>query len=325
MFESLLAATDTAIGAFIFDVWAQFIAIAGDWITAMMILYVVVTGYLMLVGRFNHTFGDWFTRVMKLAAVFILVTNVDLLTRLLFELFTNVPEAVASQLAGVAGENEGGINVSIGIVWEQGLGAARNILQEASLTSWSPVIFALIILVVTILAVVYITFLVMLAKLAIAVLLGVAPFFILLYLFEATKNIFEGWLRQLITFALIPIFLYGLLALVMEIVETMSDQMVEATANEAWGITHVGPYALVMLVSLLLTTQVMGWAAGVAGGFSLSTVNAFRNSSIAAGAGTAVAIRGIARKLRDRGRADTGDAAPSVAYTRAPAERTQVA
>jgi type IV secretion system protein VirB6 len=153
--------------------------------------------------------------------------------------------------------------------------------------------------------VVYIAFLVMLAKLAVAVLLGVAPFFILLYLFEGTKTIFEGWLRQLISFALIPIFLYGLLALVINIVRTMSDQMIEATANEVWGITHVGPYALVMLVSLLLATQVMGWAAGVGGGFSLSSVGALsrvsRRSALATGAGATLAYRALSRRLGNRG------------------------
>ena len=150
MFESLLRATDDAIGAFVFDAWTNFIAIAGDWITAMMILYVVVTGYMMLIGRFGGSFSDWFVRVLKLAFVFILITNVDLLTRLLFELFTNVPEAVASSVAGVGGGDEGGINASIGAIWEQGLAATRNIFQEASLTSWSPVLFAFIIFIVTV-------------------------------------------------------------------------------------------------------------------------------------------------------------------------------
>lgn len=325
MFESLLAATDAAIGAFIFDAWANFIAAAGDWVTAMMILYVVITGFMMLIGRFGSTFGDWFVRVLKLAAVFVLVTNVDLLTRLLFELFTNVPEAVASQLAGVAGGDEVGINATVGRIWQQGLTATQNIFQEASLTSWSPVVFALLVLITTILAIVYITFLIMLSKLAVAVLLGVAPFFILLYLFESTKSIFEGWLRQLMSFALIPVFLYGLLALVIQIVDTMSDQMLLATENEAWGITHVGPYALVMLVSLLLTTQVMGWASGVAGGFSLSSVNAFRNSAIATGAGAALAYRGLAQRLRNRGRDDTTNTADAIAGNRLPPDATRPA
>ena len=328
MFESLLVATDDAIGAFIFNAWTNFIAVAGDWITAMMILYVVITGYMMLIGRFGGSFSDWFVRVLKLAFVFILVTNIDLLTRLLFDLFTNVPEAVASSLAGVGGENEGGINGSIGVIWEQGLMAARNILQEASLTSWSPVLFAVVIFIVTVLAIVYITFLVMLAKLAVAVLLGLAPFFILLYLFESTKSIFEGWLRQLLTFALIPVFLYGLLALVIQIVETMSDQMLAATAASVWGITHVGPYALVMLVSLLLTTQVMGWAAGVAGGFSLSTVGAFRSSgraALATGAGMVAGTRAIATRLRNRGRPDADNVGASLASNRTPSEPTRTA
>ncbi len=321
MFESLLDATDAAIGAFIFDAWGSFIAVAGDWITAMMILYVVITGYLMLIGRFGGSFGDWFVRVIKLVFIFVLVTNIDLLTRLLFELFTNVPESIASHIAGVGGDDEGGINVTIGEVWAQGLSATQNIFQEASLTSWSPVLFAAIVLVVTILAIVYITFLVMLAKLAVAVLLGVAPFFIMLYLFESTKSIFEGWMRQLLTFALVPIFLYALLALVIDIVKVMSDQMIAATASEAWGITHVGPYALVMLVSLLLTTQVLGWAAGVAGGFSLSTVGTFRSSgraALAAGAGMVAGTRALATRLRNRGRPDADAVGATLASNRTP-------
>ena len=325
MFESLLDATDAAIGAFIFDAWGNFIAIAGDWVTAMMILYVVVTGYMMLIGRFGSTFSDWFVRVLKLSIVFIFVTNVDLLARVLLELFTNVPEAVASEIVGVASRDEGGINASIGLVWQQGLTATQNIFQEASLTSWSPVLFALLILVVTILAVVYITFLVMLSKLAIAVLLGVGPFFILLYLFESTKSIFEGWVRQLLSFALIPVFLYGLLALVISIVQVMSNQMLEATQSQTWGITHVGPYALVMLVTLLLTTQVMGWASGVAGGFSLSTVNAFRNSTIATGAGAALAYRGLAKRLRNRGRDETANTGTAIAASRTPTDAARPA
>lgn len=304
MFESLLEATDVAIGAFIFDAWARFIAIAADWITSMLVLYVAITGYLMLMGRFGSSVGDWFVRVLKLFVVTVLLVNVDLLTAFLYVLATDVPESVASVLAGVSGDNAGGINSSIGVIWQQGLTATQNIFQEASLTTWSPVLFALIVLITTVFAIVYITFLVMLAKLAVAVLLGVAPFFIVLYLFEATKPIFEGWMRQLLSFALIPIFLYGLLALVINIVHTMSDQMVEATANEVWGITHVGPYALVMLVSLLLTTQVMSWASGVAGGFSLSSVNAFgrasRLSAVATGAGAALAYRTLSKRLATR-------------------------
>ena len=227
--------------------------------------------------------------------------------------YTNVPEAVATSLANIGGETEGSINGSVGLVWSQGMEAAQNIFAEAGLTTWSPIIFGILVLIVTLLAVVYITFLLMLAKLAVAVLLSLAPFFIVLYIFDATRPVFEGWLRQLISFALIPVFLYGLLALLLSMMNTMSQEMLEATANGVWGITHVGPYALVMVVSLLLSTQVMGWAAGVGGGFSLSSLGAL-GTATRYGAGYATGgATWLARRLGGRGRSDLAADAKTVA------------
>ena len=307
MFESLLDATDTAIGAFIFDAWNNFIVAGRPWVLLMSVLFVVITGYLMLTGRLSLSLSELFPRIVKWLAVITIVLNFDAMIILLFNLFTNVPEAVATSLANIGGETEGGINGSVGLVWSQGMAAAQNIFAEAGLTTWSPIIFGILVLIVTLLAVVYITFLLMLAKLAVAVLLGLAPFFIVLYIFDATRPVFEGWLRQLISFALIPVFLYGLLALLLSMMNTMSQEMLEATANGVWGITHVGPYALVMVVSLLLSTQVMGWAAGVGGGFSLSSLGAL-GTATRYGAGYATGgATWLARRLGGRGRSDLAD------------------
>ena len=313
MFESLLDATDTAIGAFIFDAWNNFIVAGRPWVLLMSVLFVVITGYLMLTGRLSLSLSELFPRIVKWLAVIAIVLNFDAMIILLFNLFTNVPEAVATSLANIGGETEGSINGSVGLVWSQGMEAAQNIFAEAGLTTWSPIIFGILVLIVTLLAVVYITFLLMLAKLAVAVLLGLAPFFIVLYIFDATRPVFEGWLRQLISFALIPVFLYGLLALLLSMMNTMSQEMLEATANGVWGITHVGPYALVMVVSLLLSTQVMGWAAGVGGGFSLSSLGAL-GTATRYGAGYATGgATWLARRLGGRGRGDLAADAKTVA------------
>ena len=53
--------------------------------------------------------------------------------------------------------------------------------------------------------VIYSTFLLILSKLAIALLLAVAPLILLLLIFDNTRGFFEGWLRQLANYALIPL------------------------------------------------------------------------------------------------------------------------
>ena len=61
--------------------------------------------------------------------------------------------------------------------------------------------------------------LVILAKLALAVLLALGPVFIMLYLFSATRGFFEGWIRQLANFSLLIVLTFGVLALILKIIE----------------------------------------------------------------------------------------------------------
>ena len=63
MLESILDATDAAIDAFVFDAWVSFNAAANDWITGLMVLFVIILGYLMLIGRLQLSLADLFPRL----------------------------------------------------------------------------------------------------------------------------------------------------------------------------------------------------------------------------------------------------------------------
>ncbi len=76
MFESVLDATDGAVDDYVLKAWNAFHAVANDWITTMMILFVVITGYLFLIGRLNMTLSELFPRFFKLFFIYVLVTNV---------------------------------------------------------------------------------------------------------------------------------------------------------------------------------------------------------------------------------------------------------
>ena len=118
-FDSLLDFTDDAIRGYVLRVWERFNDVANDWLTAMMVLFVVIIGYLLLVGRINLTLSELAPKVLKLAFIFVLVTNVGLLVTLVFNLFTAVPEAVATFLVSQTGESEANINGKVDLVWER--------------------------------------------------------------------------------------------------------------------------------------------------------------------------------------------------------------
>ena len=101
--------------------------------------------------------------------------------------------------------------------------------------------------------------LLMVSKLGVGILLAVAPFFLMARLLDVGKGLFEGWLRQLLTFALVPVFVYSLIALNFVILERSHVQLTDAISAGDFALTAAAPYLLVASTNLILLTQVMGW------------------------------------------------------------------
>jgi len=116
--------------------------------------------------------------------------------------------------------------------------------------------------------------LIILSKLAVALLLAVGPLFILLLIFNNTRQLFESWLKTLLNYAVIPIFVYTLLALLLALAESPLSYMEKNTGIYSQFITVIGPFLLVTFVATILLAQVMNVAASVTSGISLSTMGA---------------------------------------------------
>jgi len=299
MFESILNAVDVAIGDVILEVWNALISAMSPWVISCMTLYVALTGLYLMIGRFDGTIGSWFVRIMKMAAVWILVANSATLATFALGLFVEAPEALANFMLDLQGVGSGDINQSVGELWDRGNLAASDMLVEASFTNPAPIVYSLVVFLVTQFLVLFVVLVLVVAKLGLTVLLLPTPVFVVLYLFEPTRKVFEGWLRQVTTFALVPVFLYSLMALLMKIMETASQNLADVAEGQEWQLSDVAPYTLVLLLGGMLLKQVPGWAAAVAGGMTLglSSTLAARGGQRLASAATAVATKGVSKGL----------------------------
>jgi hypothetical protein len=156
----------------------------------------------------------------------------------------------------------------------------------SSLMSPMSVIWGAILITVTALFLGAVAIVVMISKLAVGILLALAPFAVLMLFFDSTRSLFEGWLRQLLGFALAPVFLFSLLGLMMSLITDFSEPIVrpgeQAAALPAF--LDLGPYLAIMAAAIGLTTQVVSWASGVAGSVALSVSKALPGPSAAAAA-----------------------------------------
>ena len=132
-------------------------------------------------------------------------------------------------------------------------------------------------------------FLILMSKIAIGLLVGLGPIFLTFMLFEKTRHLTEGWFRSLLSFALIPVLLYAVWAILFPQVyahaqalsvwtgtvnvDLLSDTVIIAeVVKDNLGrrnTVKLLPYTIVMLATSLLILQVKGWASAIAGGATL--------------------------------------------------------
>lgn len=257
MFESILKAGDASIENFIFGSWQHFNDVSGPWLTSLLVIFVAMVGYLLWIGRIEMSLSELAPRLFKLVLVFVLVTRVDLLDRIVYRTVTDLPASVATMLVRSVDQTSEDINASVDDVYARGMQSGLSLAQKGGLTNITAYLFAGWIWLVTTLGILPVVFGLLLSKLAVGVLLGAAPFAIVLYLFSATRGLFQGYLRQLLGFALIPVMIYSLLALAMGLVNMVSKPLLDAARNDAVNLTFIAPYSLVMLALGLLATQVI--------------------------------------------------------------------
>ena len=156
-----------------------------------------------------------------------------------------------------------------------GINAASQIWAAATVFDPGQLVIAGLLLLTGLVLAILAAVLLMVSKLGVGILLAVGPFFLILRLFDLGKGLFEGWLRQLLTFALIPVFVYSLIALNFGILESAHAQLTAASPaatppgpGVTW--TEAIPYVFVAIVNMILLTQVMGWAGGAGGGIALA-------------------------------------------------------
>ena len=267
---SIIDATEAATQDYVRNVWTAFDTVAQPIIVAIGTLALAVTGYLLLTGQLR--LPDILPRLVRWAIVLTLLLNVPGLYNLAYAIVTDVPDAVAGfMLAETAtAPTEDEVLGMIETVMNAGMESASAVWEDSGYLDLSSHMVSLLLLITALALAVVATVLLMLSKLAVGILLAVGPFFLLLRLVDVGKGLFEGWLRQLLTFALVPVFVYSLIALNFEILEEAHTQLEQATLLNQLTLTNIVPFILVAIANLLLLTQVMSWAGGVGGGIALA-------------------------------------------------------
>ena len=273
---------------------AKIAALLAPAVATLATVYIMVWGYLHLMGRIEEPLVTGLKRIIVLVVVLGGALDLWLYNQVIVDTFFNAPGQLA---AGIIGAYDP-VAIFDQIIFTGG-DAASLLLQKGGILNgdFSYYIAGFAIYLVVGLTAVYAMFLLALSKIALSILLALGPLFIALLFFDTTKRFFEAWIAQLANYAFIAILTVLVASLMLALVSAAANQAVAAGGGIQ--IALAARVCMAAGLTFLVMRQVMPMSAGLASGLALSTFGVV-SAALAWGLGGALRSSGqFVRGLSD--------------------------
>lgn len=226
-----------------------------------LVLYVLLYGFAILRGAINDPMMDFAVRSLKLAAIYLLATT-PVYTEFVTEpLFEEMPHTLATALGG---EGTGSAGEAFDNFLSMTAMLGERLTEGASPLAVDRWLMSGAVWICGALAAALGFGIVLVAKIALALLIALGPIFIGLALFEATRRYFFGWLSQAVNYLVLFALIFAVFQLVLAMV---SDQWESLQSQDAMAAGFA--FIALSLLGSIFFLQTPTLAAGIAGGASL--------------------------------------------------------
>ena len=265
-FAEMSAWLDELLASYISENAARVATALEPLVASLAIVYVMVWGYLHLIGKVDEPFLQGAKRIVTLALILGVSLQLWAYNEVLVDTFFQVSSRLAAAIVGTFDY--------VGVIDEilfRGDEAGTLLVQRGGIFkgNFSFYLAGCAVYLLVGLTALYTIFLLSLSRIALSVLLAIGPFFVAMLLFDSTKRFVESWLAQLANYALITVLSVLAAALMMRLVTVATADALGAGGGIE--IAHALRVCMAAGLTLLVMRQVMPMAAGLASGLALST------------------------------------------------------
>jgi type IV secretion system protein VirB6 len=265
----------------------------GGALTAALSIFVALLALGLITGRTRMSLGALTPKALAFGLVLTFATSWPAYQALIYGLLTGGPDQVAAALMGArSGATHAfaaRLDSLFGAVVEAGQ-AVSALPKAANLATASNLIWAsAITLLLSTLG------LLVVARVALAVLLALGPLFVVFGLFSGTRGLFHGWLRTSVAFALAPMLIVlggaGVMAVLGPLIQAVAD-------DPAGAVTELRPIVTLFVASLVyagLVLTLMWTAVSLTRGWRPRLDGAAADADVAHGASTVTEIAPVTR------------------------------
>jgi len=274
IFQPAYSFVDSKLDVFLNDRASSIMAQVSGPLRAALVLYVLLYGFAILRGAIQEPFMDFVVRSLKLAFVYMLATTVAYSTYVTQPLFHVLPDTLTQAISGAGVPDVGS---DFDQFFARAAYLAEKIWNKATPVNFAPLILSAVVYIVGALAAAIGFGVVLIAKVALALLVALGPIFVACALFDATRRFFFGWLSQAVNY----LVLFALIITVFQLILSLVAQQwgnIDGSDPMAGGLLFVA----LCLLGAIFFLQTPAIAAGIAGGASAGLAD-FANAASLSG------------------------------------------
>ncbi len=246
----------------------------------MLTLYVIFWGIGIWQGTASGGPADHAFRLFRAFLIYTLATEWGSFQSLVYTAMNDGPAAIGNSLLNTVGSmNNTGLSINLTSVnavqtalqnlWDTTGNAVAAFVKNAGITNPGPYFIATVLLIAMAILIGFGLFLIILSKVFMWLLLGLAPIFIVLLLFGVTSRFFSGWFATILQYFIVQVMVYAFIAFYVGLTHQFFDRL--NTANNSYTTTFadIAPIILVAIIGVLLLHQLNAVAASIAGGIPM--------------------------------------------------------
>lgn len=245
----ILTTVNSQVDHYTFDGYHAIASMFSTTLTTLLVIYFAGLGWLVIRGLIPLTPMAVAWHMAKAAFVFAFALHWDYFSFFFQSLFLQGPDRLVSVILSGGNQGDAGsVTNALASIWENGNNVFVNVWRAAGTDFLLGTIMGLLgfaaITGMTAMALFYL----LMSKIALSVLLILAPIILPMYLWKPTRSIFNAWLQLLIQWAITPLFLYAFLGLFLKPLQAQIATM----ASAANGPTTAGISTFVLLAVIVM-------------------------------------------------------------------------
>ncbi len=281
-------------------------------INTLVVLYVIIHGVRLILGMSGASAGEVIVHLLKVVGVATLATNWSMFNELIYSWLIEVPDNIGQVILNSAGGSTTTTTNGLSSIVQQASTINASFNDAAGWRNLGPILMGFLVSLCAYILVAIALMLLMISKVVLWILVGLSPVFIACYLFSISRSLTNGWISQLLAYALIPVFTYSACAIIILVLKTAVSgtnfSELELDKLLSIGVTFV----LISLAGLFILFSIQGIAQGVVGGIMLPAgnfaSNSFRQGSKLGKKSAELGAKGIKHAFNSfKGRGNGGD------------------